>query len=50
MTNVHFVGSIGLDTVDEVFFTAGKLLGSHRSALQPNVAWPERGRRRPSWN
>lgn len=29
MTNVHFVGSIGLDTVDEVFFTAGKLLGSH---------------------
>jgi methionine synthase II (cobalamin-independent) len=29
MTNVHFVGSIGLDTVEEVFFTAGKLLRNH---------------------
>jgi methionine synthase II (cobalamin-independent) len=27
--NVHFVGSIGLDTVEEVFFTAGKLLRNH---------------------
>jgi methionine synthase II (cobalamin-independent) len=26
---VHLVGSIGLDTVDEVFMTAGKLLGRH---------------------
>src|SRR5438067_4159194 len=26
-TNVHLVGSIGLDTVDEVFETVGKLLG-----------------------
>ena len=29
MTSVHLVGSIGLDTVDEVFLTAGKLLGRH---------------------
>ena len=28
-TGVHLVGSIGLDTVDEVFFTAGRLLGPH---------------------
>lgn len=27
--NVHLVGSIGLDTVDEVFATVGKLLGPH---------------------
>jgi hypothetical protein len=27
--NVHLVGSIGLDTVDEVFATLGKLLGPH---------------------
>jgi len=27
--DVHLVGSIGLDTVDEVFFTVGKLLGPH---------------------
>src|SRR5919198_6218647 len=28
-TNVHLVGSIGLDTVEEVFATVGKLLGPH---------------------
>ena len=27
--NVHLVGSIGLDTVDEVFATVGKMLGPH---------------------
>ena len=27
--NVHLVGSIGLDTVDEVFATVGRLLGPH---------------------
>ncbi|MFZ1923003.1 MAG: hypothetical protein WAU57_15340, partial [Xanthobacteraceae bacterium] len=27
--DVHLVGSIGLDTVDEVFATVGKLLGPH---------------------
>ncbi len=27
--NVHLVGSIGLDTVDEVFSTVGKMLGPH---------------------
>ncbi len=27
--NVHLVGSIGLDTVDEVFGTVGKMLGPH---------------------
>ncbi|MFZ0376157.1 MAG: hypothetical protein WBC94_17165 [Xanthobacteraceae bacterium] len=27
--NVHLVGSIGLDTVDEVFVTVGKMLGPH---------------------
>ncbi len=27
--NVHLVGSIGLDTVDEVFSTVGQLLGPH---------------------
>ncbi len=26
---VHLVGSIGLDTVDEVFATVGKMLGPH---------------------
>ena len=29
MTNVHLVGSIGLDTVDEVFLTAGQMLRGH---------------------
>ena len=29
MTNVHFVGSIGLDTVDEVFEETGRLLGKY---------------------
>ena len=29
ITPVHLVGSIGLDSVDEVFMTAGKLLGPH---------------------
>ncbi len=28
MTQVHLVGSVGLDTVDEVFMTAGRLFGS----------------------
>lgn len=28
-TGVHLVGSIGLDTVDDVFLTAGKLLGPY---------------------
>ena len=28
-SNVHLVGSIGLDTVDEVFATVGKMLGPH---------------------
>ena len=27
--NVHLVGSIGLDTVDEVFRTVGELLGPY---------------------
>ena len=27
--NVHLVGSVGLDTVDEVFSTVGKMLGPH---------------------
>jgi hypothetical protein len=27
--DIHLVGSIGLDTVDEVFATVGKLLGPH---------------------
>ncbi len=27
--NVHLVGSIGLDTVSEVFATCGQLLGPH---------------------
>ena len=27
--DVHLVGSIGLDTVDEVFATVGKMLGPH---------------------
>ncbi|HLH26149.1 MAG TPA: hypothetical protein VK066_26830 [Chloroflexota bacterium] len=29
MTSVHLVGSVGLDTVEEVFETAGKLLGPY---------------------
>ena len=28
-TGVHLVGSIGLDSVDEVFMTAGKMLRGH---------------------
>ena len=27
--HVHFVGTIGLDSVEEVFATAGKVLGPH---------------------
>src|SRR4051812_22764785 len=29
MTNVHLVGSIGLDSVEEVFMTAGQMLRGH---------------------
>ena len=42
-TGVHFVGSIGLDTVDDVFKTCGRVLGRRLKRLPDG----EPGGRRP---
>jgi hypothetical protein len=40
--NVHLVGSIGLDSVEEVFSTVGKLLGKHLKRVPDGEPGPRR--------
>ncbi|HEY5897873.1 MAG TPA: hypothetical protein VIV54_09935 [Burkholderiales bacterium] len=40
--NVHLVGSIGLDSVEEVFSTVGKLLGPHLKRVPDGEVGPRR--------
>ena len=40
--NVHLVGSIGLDSVDEIFRTVGKLLGSRIERIPDGEVGPRR--------
>jgi hypothetical protein len=40
--NVHLVGSIGLDSVDEVFATVGPLLGKHLKRIPDGEVGPRR--------
>ena len=40
--NVHLVGSIGLDSVEEVFGTVGKLLGKHVKRIPDGEVGPRR--------
>lgn len=40
--NVHFVGSIGLDSVEEVFGTVGPLLGRHIKRIPDGEVGPRR--------
>ncbi len=40
--NIHLVGSIGLDSVEEVFSTVGKLLGSHVKRVPDGEPGPRR--------
>ena len=38
-TEVHLVGSVGLDTVDDVFNTAGPLLGRRLRRIPDGPGW-----------
>jgi len=40
--NVHFVGSIGLDSVEEVFATVGPLLGERLKRIPDGEVGPRR--------
>src|SRR5215212_6860746 len=40
--NIHLVGSIGLDSVEEVFSTVGRLLGKHIKRVPDGEPGPRR--------